>query len=502
MRHRSVSAHTSSTLSLQPEGTSAYPVRILSLRRTVSVWTVSSALVAVTVFCFTLGSSSVPGLIALGGKLRWVTLFALAIFAAAAVVRLRPPLGRGLALTLALATWFGALVIASTAWSVLPRLTFERAASFGVMLIAVASLAVLAHSRPERATTLLVGVLAGAVLVALGGLVVLALHHEYAVQPAGTQQPTRYMGLGENPDTVAMLEAVASPVALWLTFRERRRCRQAFAGAALLLLLGSIIASNSRGGLVAGGAGAVAVATAIDARDRSRRIAYVATVCVLFVVSVVVMRIPKPLSPAAAARIVLTTATTTTTLPTTTRTTMPTRTSPPLTATTVTPKTTPPPLAPERDTPGRLSDEIGYQRVGSSGRPLFGTSGRFQAWAGAIGQADERPLLGYGFGTESPVFVDRYYVFQGGHVENSFIGLYLQMGAIGLLCFFALGTAFVYAVVVLARRNGPGAPALAGIIAAGVTLMGVQSYIYSVGNVATISVWLAGFLAAGLASAT
>ena len=47
-------------------------------------------------------------------------------------------------------------------------------------------------------------------------------------------------------------------------------------------------------------------------------------------------------------------------------------------------------------------------------------------------QAAERPIAGYGFGTEDTVFVDRFYSFDGGFVENTYLGLFLQLGAAGL----------------------------------------------------------------------
>src|SRR5205823_2347589 len=79
----------------------------------------------------------------------------------------------------------------------------------------------------------------------------------------------------------------------------------------------------------------------------------------------------------------------------------------------------------------RLEDELGvpshYQSP--AGRSLLGGSGRREAWRGALRQGDGRPVAGYGFGTEESVFVDRYQTFQGGVPENSYLGVYLQLGA-------------------------------------------------------------------------
>ena len=58
---------------------------------------------------------------------------------------------------------------------------------------------------------------------------------------------------------------------------------------------------------------------------------------------------------------------------------------------------------------------------------MLSSSGRFEAWRGAIRQGNERPIAGYGFGTEGDVFVDRYYGLDSNLTENSYVGLYLQL---------------------------------------------------------------------------
>ena len=84
----------------------------------------------------------------------------------------------------------------------------------------------------------------------------------------------------------------------------------------------------------------------------------------------------------------------------------------------------------------RLEDELGHPPLGGYrppvARTLFGSSGRAQAWVGGVRQAARRPLLGYGFGTEDKVFVDRFYAFEGNFVENSYVGTFLQLGAAGV----------------------------------------------------------------------
>ena len=148
-------------------------------------------------------------------------------------------------------------------------------------------------------------------------------------------------------------------------------------------------------------------------------------------------------------------------------------------------------------------NELGRPRPGGQlvtyRRTLLGSSGRAQAWEGAIRESMERPLLGYGFGTEERVFNDRYYVFQGARPENSYIGLALQLGLVGLGLFLLGGVLLAVVFFRYVRgwqRSRPVPLACAGIVSSGLVLALIQSYVYSVGNVATVSFWLAAFLLA------
>jgi hypothetical protein len=153
--------------------------------------------------------------------------------------------------------------------------------------------------------------------------------------------------------------------------------------------------------------------------------------------------------------------------------------------------------------PSRLEDELGRPQPGRSVsrfRSLLTGSGRLQAWAGAVRQGLQRPLLGFGFGTEDRVFIDRYYLFQGIRPENSYIGLLLQLGIVGLLLFVAL-------LLILARSLGAAirrpstiradpelAAALAAVTLAGAVAALFQSYVYAAGNIATLPFWTCAFL--------
>jgi O-antigen ligase len=140
--------------------------------------------------------------------------------------------------------------------------------------------------------------------------------------------------------------------------------------------------------------------------------------------------------------------------------------------------------------------EIGNPLLSRTAASVAG-SGRVSEWKGVLKQVKERPLLGYGFGTEERVFVDRWYYFQGGTAENSYLGLLLQLGGLGELMVCGIGLALLVMAVrtLCARTIARGEiGAEAGVLVAAACLMMIQSYIYSVGNIASGTVWVALFL--------
>jgi len=428
------------------------------------------ALLATTILAFACGSSAVPAVHDVGVHLRWVALLA---FAGAAVALAWTTEGRRLpprAVTVPTAALL-ALAVLSAGWSVRPELTLARAASFAILLAGSFSVAAAASADRAVARRTLLAVVAGAVAVALAGLAVLALSRGYAVQNAETTSAARYRGLGENPNTVPMLYALALPAAVSLLLAAAGRAR-ALAAAVVLLLAGSIFASGSRGAALAALVGVLVLALA--ARRGRARIALVGVVLAAFVAGFALAEIPSPKQSVAV----------------------------------------PVPAVgesafPPVDTLATLDvgpNLVGQPRPGETPavtrRSLLGSSGRVQAWQGALDQALERPLLGYGFGTEERVFLDRYYIFLGARPENSLLGLLLQVGAVGLLAFVALGAG---ALVAVARAWRSGAAEaigpFAGTIAAGAVLTLVQSYVYSVGNVATVTLWTSLAVGAAVAAA-
>jgi hypothetical protein len=363
---------------------------------------------------------------------------------------------------------FCGLATLSAAWSVDPALTLGRALTFDLLVLAAAALAIGTRGEPRAVGQLLLGVLGGAALVAAGGVLAVALGDERATVPATVGIPTRYNGLGGNPNTMALLLAVALPLAAWAALTAATRAGRLLALAVFLLLDGSIVASGSRGAIAAAFAGLLPLVLTVE----RRRVALAAGLVALLAVNVAATQIPQTaerdpvLNPEFGGERPIAAGDAQFILP--------------------------------------LQDEIGYElREVRRRRGLLETSGRTKAWSGALEQTAQRPLLGYGFGTEEHVFVDRFYVFLADRVENSFLGTVLQLGAVGLAALLALlvalGVAGARAIGGAEGERRAVALACAGVCAAAVVFAVTQSFLTSVGSPATAPAWIAAFLLAALA---
>jgi O-antigen ligase len=111
---------------------------------------------------------------------------------------------------------------------------------------------------------------------------------------------------------------------------------------------------------------------------------------------------------------------------------------------------------------------------------------------------EQRPILGYGFGTEGRVFVDRWYYFASGLPENSSIGILLQLGVVGFALLLGLLGQLLWGCVRALRPGNREMSSLAvlgiGVLAGAVCVTFIQSYIYSVGNLASVTVWVSAFV--------
>ena len=423
---------------------------------------------ALTVLLFACGSSSVSVLLDIGHPGRWLVLVLLLAASAWWAAE------RGLALSVdpavaATAIFLVLVATASSAWSVTPRLTFERSATLAVLVLIALLIAHATAGRPADARRVLAGLIAGSALVAIAGVLVYVVAPHDAVEIASPEIPPRFKGMGQNPNTSSLLFAVTAPNAAWMLVSAHTIKQRLLWASALTLLAGSIVASGSHGALVAAGAGCAAVGFLAASRS-SLRVTAIVAVAATVVAGFWIETLPQP-----------------------------SRAQPPSVA-----APSPPPSA----KPGYTDAEINTPLNGELGIPLPGqknprtltsTSGRTEAWRGAIRQAEQRPIAGYGFGTESNVFIDRWWTFTGGVPEDSYIGIALQLGVLGLLTFGALLAALSHCAFRAFVRQGREvvAAGLGVLIAALVAAVG-QSYIYSVGDVATITVWISVFLLASI----
>jgi hypothetical protein len=400
--------------------------------------------------------------------MRWIALAELAVIAfALLVVRPRPrvrsvpPLVAGSLLV--------ALGIASAAWAADPRFSLARALSFGVLLVVAWAVAVGGEGRPEAVGRILLGILAAVALITAAGVVELFHSYDQAVVPATRGQGARYSGIGENPNQIAMLLALTLPLALWAFTEVRSRAAKVAVAALIAFFAVSLVASGSRGAIVGGFAAALAFLLVAYPR---RRVAVATVTAGVFVVGMLATTLP----PRAKTEPVLNQAFGQTA-----------------------------PISPFDLNSGLpLESEFGFpgENAPAGKRTLFFTSGRLQAWRGALEQAAKRPLLGYGWGMEDRAFVDRYYLFVSSRVENSYIGMLLQLGPLGLALLLA-------AIATVLRTWWRGAPRLSpakarvaapcvGVVLGGVVLGVPQSYLTSVGSPATAPFWFALFLLGAL----
>lgn len=365
-----------------------------------------------------------------------------------------------------LATLLVGVALLSAAWSASPGLTLGRAVTLAGLLVTCGALAYGSGGRPVAAGQLLLGVLAGAAVLGLGGLVVLALDPDRAIVPATTGKPALYNGLGSNPNALALLFAVSLPLTVWAFVEARSRLGKTVAAVLFLGFDASLTASGARGALLGALGGVAALAWALPS-SRRRRVAMVGATAALLAVNVVAWELPPTaernpvLNPEFGARVPINDRDAQFILP--------------------------------------LEDELalgGLARRFEEG--ALGSSGRVQAWFGALGQAAQRPLLGYGFGTEERVFVDRYYPFVGGRPENSYVGTALQLGFVGAGLLVGLLAALLVSAVAwlrgLAGEEGRAGAVCAALVVCGLLLGLSQSYLTSVGSTATFPFWLAAFL--------
>ena len=422
-----------------------------------------SALLFFAVLAAAAGSSVLLGVVSVGRPARWALLVALGAAALLRALafrsewRLRPWVA-------ALLAAYGALALFSLGWSIHPHLSLVRAASVSLEILVAATLAGCAAVSTVTARRLLDAILAAVAAVALAGFALWLVDPSAAVQSATVEYAARFQGFEQNPNTGSMLLAVGMPLAFGRALSAGSRWSRTAFSALLLAFVAELAASGSRGALVAGFLALLAVAVLTPGPRRARAGASLAVVALLAVTAW--------------------TMTTPHALPATAR-----------------PQTPPaalsPPIDAERVIP--LSREIGGPWWTHSNtvaqRTLFSSSARFQAWRAAIVEGLDRPILGYGFGTGESAFVNRFFGFHSDLPENSYIGVFLQLGLVGLAVLLAALVSCLAPGVRGCIRGGSDQrerrlPATLGAAAAGLLLGVSQSYFHAAGNIAFLSFWV------------
>jgi O-antigen ligase len=479
--------------------------RVAGLVARVRPWTLP-VVVTACIVAFAAGSSSVEWAKHGAHAFRWILLCGLLVVAIGETV-LTPSRGRsavGLQQFAPLPTALLALALTSSGWSFTPKVTVERSLSVGLLFAAAAAVAAATHERPYLVRRMFGGLAVGAGIVAAIGLLMLAAGSNAAAQASVSGSPWRYRGFGENPNTIALLAAVMLPIATWLAATsDAWRERAAWLGIVLMLILSTVL-TQSRGGMLGAFVGIACVCLVLIDRW-PRKLAVVGAVGMVFAAGTLLRQETQPEAPPFHSAVQPPPASRVPHGPSVHRSCIRQEKRPPARAignvpgltSTKLPLCVPAPVVSPRLLPPR-EDEYGHPALSITGTTAV-ASGRLAAWEGALRLVRERPLLGYGFGTEDKVFVDRWFSFQGARPENSAIGMLLQLGIAGLLLLAIIGTAvagYALRAITIGGVEATVAVVGLGVLISGAIVSFIQSYVYSAGSIAALPLWLTIFLTA------
>lgn len=133
-----------------------------------------------------------------------------------------------------------------------------------------------------------------------------------------------------------------------------------------------------------------------------------------------------------------------------------------------------------------------YYRVES----ISSIGGRSEIWPMALNLIADKPIFGYGFGVEEKILYLKNAMllsqFAGAAVHNSYLGMMLQLGIIGLAIFFI--PLFILLLKELFSRQDAPIPslrhALRASFIAGLLCSIFESWVYSVGNAQAFPFWI------------
>ncbi len=359
------------------------------------------------------------------------------------------------------------LAWASSIYSISPLLTFGRTGSVALLYLAV-FWGVWAGVDYMGARPIVNGFILATAIVFIGNVVTLPLQ-----DVEGALFGNRFRGFLESANTVGLYASFMLPLVLWAAAESQwRKSRYRWL---LALLLVSLLLSQSRTGLAGTLVGGGYFLYHACPRQR-KRLAIVAAVFVVMNVawSQLVFRTEAPNLhwpwPAV------------------------------LHAASVQPADHPPRAvsseAADREPPSFLDRvRAGWERLKRNPRNvnLADLGGRLWVWREGVKYVTERPLFGYGFGVEELImklhgFHEATY---GNRFHNSFLGMALQLGQIGVVAFYGpLVVLFVRERrSSLAYRQAPLRYALRGLCLAALVMSCFESWIYAPGNAFAFPFW-------------
>lgn len=414
-------------------------VLVLAVSATIVLFLVASenrrALLGVSAGLVLAGSSVSPLLVQQAFYLRFLGYSALA---AAAAISIRSRARANIPIPILL------LILAaggSVMWSADAALSIQRSA--GLLLLIAAALISGAHwiSRDAAQKDCSIIVIAGACVLLLG--LAGRLTGSAWVLDISAAGVVRYRGALENPNTIGLLAAPIAPLAVGL-FWSGTSTRRRWWLVVLAIILISVALSESRGGLVAVGAGLAAFAGLLAGAARFKVTAGALALALLVTATWSIFPASRP-----------------------------------------------------------TAVHSLVQRFQGEEQTSQGGSGRLEAWKLAVQTWAERPIGGWGFGTAEEVFGPRALaieqVFQGENPHNAYLHVLIEMGLVAPLLLLAIATSTCARARRLAKEWGPLGAGIFGSLFAGVVSQMFESGFTSAGSIAAFYFWV---VAGGVAMAT
>jgi hypothetical protein len=152
-----------------------------------------------------------------------------------------------------------------------------------------------------------------------------------------------------------------------------------------------------------------------------------------------------------------------------------------------------------QDTDNSLNNvdmEVSYYQVNPRVEHITSLSSRTEKWRMGLQYFLERPLQGFGFGTEDQLFAyhgvaETSYIRTGSYIHSSYLGLLLQVGLVGALLFYVpLGILLFKEIhVSFVDQQDPLRTSLLAVALTCVVAAIASSDLYAMGNVKAFPFW-------------